>query len=480
MARYINGQMATSALTPSVDAIVARLAEHRVLSGVPRAELEWIASHSTTRRYETGELVATSGGTPTELIVMFTGRIGVHVERGTGRRHLFEFTGGDVTGVLPYSRVTTSIGDILVEEPSDVLAMHRDLLPELIRACPVATAAMVHRMLDRARQFVATDWQDEKMASLGRLAAGMAHELNNPASATVRSATLLADALTALERASLTLGAMGLSSAQLAAIRTVRDAPLNRASGVLSSVQRLDREDEITTWLETHTADLDATSALADGGFTASQLDELARTIPASALNPALCWIAASHTARSLSSDIEHAGTRISELVLAVKRFSYMDRATVTIPTNVAQGLADTVAVLSGKARAKDVSITLDVPADLPLVPAFAAELNQVWANLVDNALDAVSQGGHVEVRAVVEGAQVVVRVVDNGPGIPADIRSRIFDPFFTTKPVGQGSGLGLDIARRIVRMHQGQIVVESRPGHTEFSVSIPLRGAAG
>jgi signal transduction histidine kinase len=456
--------------------IVERLATHRTLSAVPRAELEWLAAHGVMRHYDAGQRLAETGAPPTELIVLFTGRIGVHLQSGTGHRHLVEFVAGDVSGVLPYSRITTSMADVFAGEATDALVLHRDCFHDLVRECPEATAIMVHTMVDRARTFASANWQDEKMASLGRLAAGLAHELNNPASATVRSAKLLSEALAALEQASIALGALGLTEPQLAAITAWRDAALVPATtGVFSTMERVDREDALSEWLGAHGADLDSAPALLDGGLTESHLDELAQAVPPTALNAALAWIAAARTARSLSGDIERAGGRIYDLVASVKRFSHMDRGTATEQTNIAQSLADTVSVLSGKAKQREVAVRLDVADDLPLVPAYAAELNQVWSNLIDNALDAVSRGGQVRVQAAQEGANVVVRVIDNGPGIPADVRSRIFDPFFTTKGVGEGSGLGLDIARRVVRLHNGEITVDSREGHTEFSVAIPI-----
>jgi signal transduction histidine kinase len=157
-----------------------------------------------------------------------------------------------------------------------------------------------------------------------------------------------------------------------------------------------------------------------------------------------------------------------------------MDRATVAEPTDVAQGLMDTISVLSTKARAKSAAVRLELPTNLPRVPAYAAELNQVWSNLIENALDAVGESGNVTVSASCQEKAVDVRIVDDGPGIPADVQRRMFDPFFTTKPIGQGTGLGLDIARRIVRAHEGQIVVDSRPGHTEFRVTLPLDARGG
>ena len=214
--------------------------------------------------------------------------------------------------------------------------------------------------------------------------------------------------------------------------------------------------------------------SLAESGVGVDALDDLADRVSEAALLPVLRSLAAGLTARALASDIERASTKIHDLVSAVKRFTYMDRTAVLEPFNLAQGLGDTVAVLASKAKAKSVMIRLDVPPDLPIVSAYGGELNQVWSNIIENALDAVPEQGKIVVSAAASGERVLVRIVDDGPGIPADVKARIFDPFFTTKPIGQGTRLGLDIARRIVQRHQGNIDVKSEPGRTEFCVSLP------
>jgi len=193
-------------------------------------------------------------------------------------------------------------------------------------------------------------------------------------------------------------------------------------------------------------------------------------------LDAVLHWVSSEFTTRSLTIDVRRASRRIHDLVSSVKRFTYLDR-TASAATDVGQGVTDTIAVLAHKAKAKSVGIKLDIPPTLPRIPGFAGELNQVWSNLLENALDAVPDGGEVAVSVRVEGEAMVVRVVDNGPGISPDVQLRMFDPFFTTKPIGQGSGLGLDIALRIVRGHSGEIVVDSRPGRTELRVALPLEG---
>ncbi|HLA91483.1 MAG TPA: ATP-binding protein [Gemmatimonadaceae bacterium] len=464
--------------------LVDRVAAHQTLAAAPREELAWLVAHGTLERFAAGEIVSHKGQPVDELYIVLSGAIAHHLDRGGGRKKVMDWRAGDVTGLLPYSRLRTAPGDSIVEQPAEVLSVHRKHIPEMIRECPNVTAALVHVMLDRARVFNASDLHDEKMVSLGRLAAGLAHELNNPASAAVRSAKLLPDALAEADEAARALGAAALTATQRAALDRVRALCLaSPVTSVLSPIERADREDTITTWLEGHGGDQDAAAPLAETPLTLDALEALARELDGDALHAALRWLGAGCAARALASDVERGAGRIHDLVSAVKRFTYMDQATVKEPVDVGQGLADTLAVLASKARAKSVAVSVVVPPDLPRVPGFGGELNQVWVNLVDNALDAVGTAGRVEVSARVEGGEVVVRVTDNGPGIPAEHRSRIFDPFFTTKPVGQGTGLGLDIVQKLVRRHDGEIDVESEAGRTRFSVRLPVaaeRPAAG
>jgi signal transduction histidine kinase len=206
-------------------------------------------------------------------------------------------------------------------------------------------------------------------------------------------------------------------------------------------------------------------------------LERLAEIVPAGALDVALRWIASGCAIRSLTEEIERGASRVSELVSAVKGFTQMDRSPVAQPVDVGRGLRDTIIVLRSKATAKSISLSAEVEPDLPAVQGVGAELNQIWANLVDNALDAVASGGRVAVTARREGNRVVVEVADDGPGIPPEIRERIFDPFFSTKDVGKGVGLGLDIVRRTLERHDGEIEVESKPGSTTFRVRLPAEG---
>ena len=460
------------------DDLVERLTHHRTLGGVPRGELEWLAAHAELRRLNVGDPVVHKGGPIEYLWVVLTGRVAIFMDRGAGLQKAMEWRSGDVSGILPYSRMATAPGETIVQEPSDVLAVHRDCFRELTRECPEITAILVHTMLDRARFFNARDLHDEKMVSLGKLSAGLAHELNNPASAIERSAALLEGRLTDAEAATRALGAARLSDAQLAVVDAVRDScHLARVSGVRSPIEQAEREDGIADWLSAHGLDTGSAEALADTAVTIEALDRLAGSIDGPALSAVVRWVAAGCAVRNLASEIQEAGRRIASLVAAIKGFTHMDQAQIAEAVDVVRGIDDTVAVLRAKARSKKAAVAVVAEPGLPRARGFVGELNQIWANLIDNALDAIPEAGRVEVTAAREDGRVVVRVVDNGGGIPASIRDHIFDPFFTTKPVGEGTGLGLDIVQRLVRHNEGDIAVESRPGRTEFRVT--LRPAA-
>jgi len=467
---------AESVTTAADTDLLTRLMEHRAIGKAPRAELEWLVAHGTLLRCEAGAMIARKGEPVEALIIIFKGHVSHYMDQGGTWRKAIDWRDGDATGLLPYSRLTNAPGNSIIQEPTEFLSVPREHLPALPIECPHVTAALVHAMVDRARAFKVSDLQVEKMASLGKLAAGLAHELNNPASAAARSAQLITEALAESDAASQALGAAGLSAPALAMVQRVRSvcgsSPL---ASVLSPLERADREESLANWLLDHDMDDALAAPLGETEVTLTLLDQLAGTITGEQLRAALRWVAAGCTVRGLARDIERAASRVHELVSAVKGFTYMDRAASPEPVDIAKGLSDTLAVMGAKARAKSAALTVDVPADLPRVCGFGGELNQVWANLVDNALDAVSEGGKVTVTARPEGGKVVVRVVDDGPGIPADVKSRIFDPFFTTKPVGKGTGLGLDIVRRLVDRNDGAIDVESEPGRTEFRVALPV-----
>ena len=459
-----------------MNGLAERVAKHRLLGSAPPGEHAWLIEHGSLKALEVGDVVTAKGEPAKNLLVVLDGHLVIRVDRGAGSHKIFEWRAGDVGGVMPYSRGAKPPGDVVAEEPTELIAVPKECLNDMIRHCPEITAILVHAMVDRARQFTSSDLRDEKLLSLGKLSAGLAHELNNPAAAVMRGAKSLDRSLSAAEHAARALAQIDISVDEFSAIEAMRkqSAELMHAQR-LSPLQRADREDEITDWLSAHSIESDTAAALADNGVTVGALDTLAVAVRPGALRAGIEWIAACSAVRALSSEIENAATRISDLVGAVKRFSYMDRAPTPEAVDVRKGIDDTLTMLNSKTRSKSAKVSVSFAENLHDAYAIGAELNQVWMNLIDNALDAVAPGGNITVKAENDRDRIVVSVIDDGQGIPEEIQSRIFDPFFTTKGVGEGTGLGLDVVRRLLQRHDAEISVESRPGHTEFQVRVPV-----
>ncbi len=456
--------------------IVDLLSAHQTVGSAPREELEWLAAHGTLRTFAEGDVMTHKGATVDGMFIILSGHIVIFVNRGGGLEKVMEWKAGDVTGMLPYSRMVTPPGNTEALELTTTLMIHRDDLREMSRECHQVTGILVHKMVDRARQFKSSDLQVEKMASLGRLTARLAHELNNPAAAIERSAAQLEDLLDQAEKATLSLGAARLSDAQLAAVEAIRTSCMvAQVRAVLSPIQQAEREDAISDWLEDHGMESDIAATLSETAVTLDALNRIAAAVDGPSLQSVLRWAAAGSSVRGLSSEIQDAAMRISGLVSAVKGYTHMDQGSAAEPVNLATALGSTIALFRSKARDRSIEVTLDVAAGLPCVRGFVGELNQIWGNLIDNALDAAPESGHIQVTATCEHNKVVVRVVDDGPGIPQELRERIFEPFFTTKPVGKGTGQGLDIVRRLLAHNDAHMDVESRPGRTEFAVALPI-----
>jgi len=454
------------------DQLIDRLGAHKLLVGTPRSELEWMARHGTLATYPSGQLIAAKGEPLRGMFVLLSGRVVTPLERESGRQFLLTVNPGEITGTAPFSRAAGSLGDARAVGDTEVFELDKEHFPDMIRECPGIIERLVHMMLDRSRVRWSLIVQDQQSKALAQLAAGLAHELDNPASAALRGAGMLRHALRDTVAAMAELDTAGLSEEEHAALEAAREAA--RTSASQSALEREDRRDMLATWLDARGIDSELADALADSTLEPAMLERCGRSLQGETLERIVRAMAAEHTAVALTGDVERAVTRIHDLVSSVRRFSNLGRAPGTDLVDVTQGLRDTIAMVANKAKRQSTEVRLSAAPDLPRIRA-GDELVQAWANLVDNALDAVGEGGTIEVQASHENESIVVRVIDNGPGMTAEVESRLFDPFFTTKPQGQGLGLGLDTVRRIVVTHGGAIAVETRPGRTEFRVTLPV-----
>ncbi|GEN06934.1 Histidine kinase-, DNA gyrase B-, and HSP90-like ATPase [Myxococcus fulvus] len=331
---------------------------------------------------------------------------------------------------------------------------------------------------ERLRCLEHTVLRQEKLAALGRHAAGLAHEMNNPASAGRRATEQLTQAMDAQEDLSVALDQWRLTQAQRQLLlRTCRQSQGRGATRDMDPLTRADAEDALATWMDAKGVvnAWDLSPTLLDAGIGEAQLEPLTQALPAEALPDALAWLEALVRTRALLAEVRQSTTRLSELAGAVKSYTHAGKEQPE-PVDVHEGLENTLLLLNYKLK-HGVEVKREYDRSLPRVQALPGMLNHVWTNLVDNAIDAMGGKGHLTVRTAKDADSLLVEVVDDGPGVPPELLERIWEPFFTTKPMGQGTGLGLDIIRRvIVDRHHGDVRVESKPGRTAFQIRLPLK----
>jgi signal transduction histidine kinase len=387
---------------------------------------------------------------------------------------------GEVIGEISLLDQSPRTASVRAVRQSHLLRIGQEALQQLLASSPSATRAVLRTIIERLRNTELAVRQNEKMAALGTLAAGLAHELNNPAAAAQRSAAQMRDALAELQRRSAELHKLALEPWQVATVNALRGEMAQRATQPVSldPLTRSDRESELQDWLEERGVAVawELAPVLVSYGWDARSLAELCGDFSAEALHVVLSWLGAGYTVYALLEEVSKSAERISEVVKAVKTYSYLDQAPVQ-NVDVHEGLENTLIILKYKLKG-GVQVTRDYASDLPRIEAYASELNQAWTNIIDNAIDATQGQGKLHLRTYRQGDDaVVVEITDNGPGIPPEIQPRIFEPFFTTKPPGVGNGLGLHITYNIiVNKHRGQIKVTSRPGETCFQVTLPIQ----
>ncbi|MCA1740686.1 MAG: cyclic nucleotide-binding domain-containing protein, partial [Actinobacteria bacterium] len=386
---------------------------------------------------------------------------------------------GEVIGEMSLLAKEPRVATVTALRDSHVLGISQAAFEQLLACSPSAGLAILHTMAVRLRSTEALVSQHEKMAGLGRLSAGLAHELNNPAAAVRRSTMQLAEMLTEWQRLSSRLDALALGGSQIEKVRVLREEMAERPNSVvtLDPLTRSDRESELQDWLDERNIDegWELSPVLVNLGWDVEWLEELSSGFDDGHLAVLVPWLVKGASAYSLLNEVGASAEQISHIVKAVKSYSYLDQAPVQ-QVDVHEGLENTLIILKHKLKA-GVQVNRDYGANLPHIEAYASELNQVWTNLIDNAIDAMDGSGEITLRTSARGtSSIVVEICDHGPGIPPEIQDRIFQPFFTTKPQGVGTGLGLHIVYNIiVDKHHGRVEVESQPGMTCFKVNLPV-----
>ncbi len=390
-------------------------------------------------------------------------------------------TAGDGFGEMALLKGVKNELALIATQDARLVRFDEEAFWQLMFSCPRVRAAILGNMARRLESYQASAVHREKLASLGTLAAGLMHELNNPGAAALRAASQLREKLSRLQEISLRFTRTPISPEQLACMAALQEHALRKDCCVLmGSLEQSDREEALAEWLDSAGVEnaWRLAPALAEMGMDPDRLECAKAAFSGQKLSDVLNWLEVVISSSQLVATVESSIARVTDLVVAVKKYAYEGKG-IGASVSVHESLHSTLVILGHKLRHKGIVLRKDLAPDLPALEGAAAGLNQVWTNLLDNAIDASPEGGEIIISSRQEGDRVAVSIADHGTGISAEDQKHIFEPFFTTKPVGSGTGLGLDIARRIVESkHGGEIALESGPGGTTFTVYLPIHGA--
>lgn len=459
-----------------VDILVTKVRKIAPFADIPEEDLEWFIEQCQEHKFAVGEITITEDSPAEYMIVILAGEVRARREHGPSDSPVFTARTGDVTGILPFSRMKKYSVTVRAVQATHALYFPSSKFPDLLQCMPELAGRLVGLLADRVRDFTRTEQQHEKLAALGKLSAGLAHELNNPSAAARRSASALRDCLERLRVASRTTD-IGPDDCALLAEREEEIRKALTPPQFKDEFARVEREEAIQTWLTKRKVEeaWKLAPLLADANLTDAHLESFA-SAAGDSLGAELTRFATLLEMDRIATELENSTARISDLIKAIKEYSYMDQASVQ-EVDVKKSLETTLTIMNHKLK-RGINVVREYEPDLPKVMVNGSELNQVWTNLIDNAADAMKENGKLTIIVQRDNDFISVEIVDTGPGIPAEIQSRIFEPFFTSKGVGEGTGLGLDIVYRIVQKMRGLITVKSVPGDTRFQVRIPLPSA--
>ncbi len=452
------------------------------LSDFADETLQWIIDHSKIQTFKVDEVLFKTGDPVDEMWIPLSGSFDFYWDTNGQLSYIRTWKVGDISGLLPYSRMKTSPGYSISTSQGHALMLHKRHFAEMERRFPDLVKCFVELLTDRVREFTASHQQQEKMSALGRMSAGLAHELNNPAAAIQRTSSELSNRmLKEIDYVLRLLETLPEKDRITEILLILKEKAAQSLFSTLSPLDKAQLEEELLDELDVldiHEG-MRIAETFAEIGISTAELKSVLNGLDAATIRQLMPWAENVVSAERLVLEIQKASSRISQLVNSIKSYAHMDRTYDMQPTDIHDGLDTTLVLLNHKMKVKNIQIVKRYASDIPHVHAFPGELNQIWTNIIDNAIDAMESGGKLTIETAVERNMVRVSVRDTGKGIPQDIRNKIFDPFFTTKGVGKGIGLGLDMVKRIVTHHQGEIKVISEPGNTEFVTCLPALSKA-